>query len=328
MLERYSNHQIKQLRKYIIEAIKKVKAEIPHLTTTDYGTARYYAIIQSLQTALAQTYGDFSAAATKGVDQFTQYQSEFTLKALGGAVAANVKLNVPDYKRIANQALATKIPFTSNQHSVHTALDAFGKAKSDQIVNEIALASSLGESPGQITSRVIGIQTLQKRQAATLVRTINAHLASYARMQTLQANQDVLDGWIAVATLDSHTTLICMGKDGHHYTWSDPQPPYHYNCRTVISPVVKQQYSLPVQGTRAARGPSGKTEQVSGKSTYQSWLKKQPADFQKEVLGEERYKLFTKGGLSLSKFTDSADNTYTLDQLKKLEPLAFKRAGI
>jgi hypothetical protein len=58
--------------------------------------------------------------------------------------------------------------------------------------------------------------------------------------------------------------------------------------------------------------------------TYGGWLKKQPASVQDEVLGIERAKLFRSGKLSIGKFTDDTGKVYTLDQLKKLEPLAFE----
>jgi hypothetical protein len=49
---------------------------------------------------------------------------------------------------------------------------------------------------------------------------------------------------------------------------------------------------------------------------------------QKEVLGETRQKLFAEGKMTLDKFIDHNGQTYTLDQLKKVDEAAFKRAGI
>ncbi len=67
---------------------------------------------------------------------------------------------------------------------------------------------------------------------------------------------------------------------------------------------------------------------TGAKTSYQTWLKRQPAWFQKEVLGPTRYQLFKKGGLSLSSFVDHNNQRYTLDQLRKIESAAFRRAGI
>jgi len=68
--------------------------------------------------------------------------------------------------------------------------------------------------------------------------------------------------------------------------------------------------------------------QTSANTSYETWIKRQPAWFQKEVLGTTRYKLFKKGGLPLDKFVDHNFQQYTLSQLKTVEAAAFKRAGI
>lgn len=67
---------------------------------------------------------------------------------------------------------------------------------------------------------------------------------------------------------------------------------------------------------------------TAAKTNYETWLKRQPAWFQKEVLGPSRYKLFKKGGLKLGSFVDHNNQRYTLKQLKKIEGAAFRRAGL
>ena len=89
-------------------------------------------------------------------------------------------------------------------------------------------------------------------------------------------------------------------------------------------PIVKPEFQLPgFVGTRASM-----TGPVSDKTTYSSWMRKQPASFQDEVLGIEQAKLFRNGGLHLSKFIDKKGVSYSLEELKRLEPLAFERAGL
>lgn len=54
---------------------------------------------------------------------------------------------------------------------------------------------------------------------------------------------------------------------------------------------------------------------VASKTTYQQWLKRQPAAFQDDVLGPTRGRLFREG-LELDKFVDSSGKQYNLDQLR------------
>ena len=67
---------------------------------------------------------------------------------------------------------------------------------------------------------------------------------------------------------------------------------------------------------------------VDSRTTYNSWLKRQPAEFQDEVLGQSGAHFFSPWGLSLSKFTDDSGKLYDLDTLKRMEPLAFEKAKI
>lgn len=54
--------------------------------------------------------------------------------------------------------------------------------------------------------------------------------------------------------------------------------------------------------------------QVPAKTTYDEWLRRQPAAFQDEVLGKRRAKLF-RDGMSLDQFVDRRGNALTLEEL-------------
>jgi len=70
------------------------------------------------------------------------------------------------------------------------------------------------------------------------------------------------------------------------------------------------------------------TGRVPAKVTYNEWLKGQSVEFQNDVLGPTRGKLFRKGGMSLKKFVDKKGATITLDQLADTETAAFRAAGL
>jgi SPP1 gp7 family putative phage head morphogenesis protein len=56
---------------------------------------------------------------------------------------------------------------------------------------------------------------------------------------------------------------------------------------------------------------------VPASTTYEQWLKRQPAAFQKDVLGAKRYDLFSKGKISMDRFVDEASGReYTLAELR------------
>jgi hypothetical protein len=212
--------------------------------------------------------------------------------------------------------------------SISGALDQFGTKKAAEIIGEIQIGSSLGETSQQIGRRLTSIHQLHQDQASSLVRTMTNHVASTARMQTLKANDDILKGKRRIATLDGKTTPFCRSIDNQVVPLDAPSPPFHWSCRTSEIPVLKDEFAREIPGsTRPSIGPDG-VELVSSKTTYQDWLARQPAAFQQDVLGPNRYALFSKGELTLDKFVDDNGKTLTLQQLKDLEPLAFERAGL
>lgn len=100
-----------------------------------------------------------------------------------------------------------------------------------------------------------------------------------------------------------------------------------HNCRTTVVPVLKAEYARDIPGsTRPSKGADG-VAPVNSKTSYPEWLARQPASFQKDVLGRTRYELFSKGKLDIDKFVDNG-RTLTLDQLREREPESFDRAGL
>lgn len=67
---------------------------------------------------------------------------------------------------------------------------------------------------------------------------------------------------------------------------------------------------------------------VPATTTYQDFLKRQPAGFQDEVLGKTKGRLFRSGGLTVDQFVDRAGNELTLAQLAATKPEAFIKAGL
>jgi len=67
---------------------------------------------------------------------------------------------------------------------------------------------------------------------------------------------------------------------------------------------------------------------VPSKTTYNQFLKRQPAAFQDQALGQTKGKLFRKGELDVDKFVDVKGNELTLTQLADSQPEAFVKAGL
>lgn len=212
---------------------------------------------------------------------------------------------------------------------------------------------------------VDGVTQITRRGAEAITRTAVNHVSNQARREFINANADLFDEEQYVATLDSRTTPVCRGNDGKRFPIGrGPIPPLHFNCRSLRVPVIDgdalgQRPAKPVTEkqllrefsekngfpapTKRANLPHGTktqydqfarsrirelTGRVPAKETYQTWLTKQSATFQDDVLGKTRAQLFRKGGITLDRFTNRAGDEIPLSQLARSHAEAFRAAGL
>lgn len=174
-----------------------------------------------------------------------------------------------------------------------------------------------------------GIQNTLGRAARAVVHTAIQHVNSASRAVVWDENSDIVQGYRWVSTLDSRTSPECRALDGQTFELGKgPLPPAHMSCRSttvaVLDPVFDQVRDLLTRAS--ASGP------VPQRMTYYEWLKQQDADFQDSVLGVTRGLLFRNGGLTAEEFARLQLNRFfdplTLEEMRRLKPLAFARAGI
>jgi SPP1 gp7 family putative phage head morphogenesis protein len=201
------------------------------------------------------------------------------------------------------------------------AFDTFAGAVADDVRQMVQAGIVEGRTTQQISrdARKM-VETRSRRQADALVRTITNHVGNQARESFYRENSDLIEAEEYVATLDARTTLFCAGEDGKVFPIGQgPMPPTHYNCRSVRVAVLKKEFRIPTPNAERASvdGP------VNASRTYSGWLKDQSAEFQNEVLGPERARLFRSGEVALDRFTDDIGRVYTLDELRAREGLTL-----
>ena len=142
-------------------------------------------------------------------------------------------------------------------------------------------------------------------QVLTIVRTSINQVSNAATQKVYQANQDITDQYKYVATLDSRTSAICARLDGQIFKYGKgPQPPQHFNCRSVTVAVISDsfldEFGLTREDLNVARVRPSKTglaqmgKTVPANQNYATWLSKQDIALQNEVFGKKRSALFRK----------------------------------
>lgn len=169
-----------------------------------------------------------------------------------------------------------------------------------------------------------GVLSRSTRETEALVRTAVTHISNEGMLGTFADNEDILASVRFVATLDSRTTLICMGLDGTLWPVGSDEieaPPLHWNCRSILAPEVDWEgLSLPEppDSTRSARDPvTGKVERVPSSVFYEQWLRSQPVAAQNEILGPGRARLFRSGKITLADLVRGDRSTVPLSELRE-----------
>ncbi|WP_010219215.1 head morphogenesis protein [Pseudomonas syringae group genomosp. 3] len=330
-VQRYAGGSMKKLAKFIEQAIKAAKGRVAE-GLSQYGTQRYEQQIATLQRDLYFVYSEMSVQAKLDLSDLATYEVAFNAALLGKVIKASVQYSKPSAEMIAASAMADpmylEVGKGRQKISIAGALDEYTTKRSAEIISQVRIGSALGETSQQIARRLNPLGVKQRDQAMALVNTMTNHIASTARVEAFKANDDILEGMKRIATLDGRTTIFCMSVDQTVIPLDGPRPPYHWRCRTSLIPVIKAKYAREIPGSvRPSVGSEGAT-QVSSKTSYPEWLAKQPAAFQRDVLGPSRYDLFSKGELKIERFIDDNGRTLNLEQLKQREPLAFERAGM
>ena len=161
----------------------------------------------------------------------------------------------------------------------------------------------------QIIQKGGQLTTMPNNQIRAIVRSSITQVSDATMTQTAAANPDATSKYRYTAILDTRTSPICRSLDGKVYKWGEgPQPPLHFNCRSMRVPIVK--------------GFAARDAEL--RQSYGEWLMDNPAK-KEQVFGTKtpyfNY-LAKKYGPNdaLRRFVRQDGSELTLEQLKDRYP--------
>ena len=173
---------------------------------------------------------------------------------------------------------------------------------------------------------------LPSAQLKTLSRTAITETSSNVSNATYKLNEDVIDGYQYVATLDSRTSMICGRLDGKVFRLDDSRgvrPPQHFNCRSTTVPVVKSYEDI--SNTKSSRISKRRLKRLSGskrasfngqvasETDYAKFLSEQDNNFKLTVLGNKRrVEIFNTGKLKFTQFSTRDGELVSVSRLEEL----------
>lgn len=128
----------------------------------------------------------------------------------------------------------------------------------------------LGETPKRLINHITKTMQTTKKNARRLVMTEISYFHNTAQINAFKEME--VEEYEILAVLDLKTSSICQDFDGMHFPMSqyragDTAPPFHCNCRSIITPY--SQFSGLKK--RLARGLDGKTYEIPKTMKYHEW---------------------------------------------------------
>lgn len=327
-LQRYAAQESGQFEPYLRQLRNEIRSQVLNFGDDSRTKARLVKMLRDLEDALYGITSDWDAQLLQDLKGLSIYESEFTKETLEKNVVANFTTPTPEQVWAAVkfnplQLEGRAVDFTK-------LLASWSDIEISRLVMGVKTGFVQGLTTRQIVKQVIGdgsLVNVSERNVKSLVHTAIAHVSNQARETTYQKNNDIIQGYQWVSTLDKRTTNLCKARDGMKFYYDDgkphPMPPAHVNCRSTTAPLVSSDYDFLDKGAkRAARGAEG-GQQVAAETTYYEFLAKQPAWFQDEALGPKRGAIFRNSGMTPEEFrvasVDGFGNPLTLKEMAELD---------
>ncbi|MCK4776734.1 MAG: hypothetical protein KAS39_00050, partial [Actinomycetia bacterium] len=339
-IDRFTNSQIQSIRRAVNIAKTDVMGYLDRLNVGEWTEDRLNVVLAEIRAlslgvegqitdGLSEgfvTAGREALAAQNNMLSFGGRIQNFNFAAIGPGQLASMAVNTP----VGGQLLNSWVKRT------------FDKKILGQLREEALAALIKGEAYPAFIKRVSGMFTnLSKTEITTLARSYIQAANVNAQIEVYRQNPEIVQyvKWSAVLEPGYYKTgrgtcIRCAGLDGQIFRLDENPPiPLHPRCRCVLLPVTPsyQELGLDIDEIRDSYRPytmrpdknidAGGTRKILEvgfhQGDYESWFKKRPVSFQKNVLGPSRLKLYQSGKFKFKQFVNnSTGELFTLDELK------------
>lgn len=337
LLERYKADELRRLDAFLREMDRALRERLGRATTTDFQRGRIERLLADIELTMEAVQAPYQRDLFGRMEALGVHEAATEARMLTGG---SFEAAVPSPEQVRAAVLSS--PLSARGAGGGMLLQPFvadwAQADKERVVGAIRRGAFEGKTTEQIIRDIRGTRALgftdgviavNRNAASTVVRTAVQHVASTARMETLKANSDILKGYRWSSTLDGKTSSVCRSLDGQVFEFGKgPVPPAHPNCRSSIVPELIEEFAGLTRGAKRASedGP------VDASLSYYEWLKQQPRSFVEDAIGPTRAALFLEGGIDAEEFArlqlGRNFQPLTLDQLRRLMPHVFERAGV
>lgn len=324
-LQRNASHEVKELEPFIQQMRDEVRKQVLQFGDDNRTRQNLEKLLRDLEDILDGITTAWQDKLTEDLQALGGYEADWTTKTLEDNVG--VDFSAPTVEQVWAAAKWNPIALGDKPADLFGMMAGWGDTEINRLVTGVKMGFVQGKTTRQIVKEVTGpggLADISQRNAATVIRTALNHVSTQAREVTYKKNNDIVEKYEIIATLDSRTSTICRSLDGQEYEiGKGPLPPFHPNCRTTTAPVISSEFDFLDKGAkRAAKGADG-GQQVDASTTYYEFFAKQPAWWQDEAIGPVRGKIFRNSGISPEEFrtisVDGFGRALSLNEMAALD---------
>ena len=350
-LQQYSEGVVRRmislLNRVDVDLSAELAAALERMPADSFTVERLEALLGSVRQLNAAAYASVTEALQGELRAFAAYEAGYQVDLYQSVIPATVQVRYSIASVSPNQVYSAAMsrPFQGSL------LKDFAKELGESRMAKIRNAIRAGYVEGKTASEIVrairgssaanyadGILQRPRRDLMAVVNTAISHTAQVAREQFNEANSDLIKAELFRATLDSKTSPPCRIRDGlkyeagthrpigHKVPWLQGPGRLHWNCRSTSTPVTKswRELGIPIDEMSPSERAS-MDGQVPAETTFASWLQRQSAARQDQVLGPERGKLIREGGLKLPDLYAPNGRYLTLEELRERDAASFAR---
>lgn len=336
-LRAYSDSAVRQmltiLNRSEVALMVELRAVLDRMSPDSFTVQRLESQLGTVRQTIAASYERLSGQLSLEMEDFARYETAWQATTMEAALPAVINVATVAPAQVYAAAMArpfqgallsqwiTTLDTDTATRVRRSIVQGFSESKTtDQIIRDIRGTKARGYKDG--------VLEISRREAEAVVRTALSHTAAVAGEQFETRNADIIKQVRWLSTLDARTSPPCRLRDnllyeagthkpvGHSYPWGAGPGQFHWRCRSTRTFVTKGWKEYGIDSFTPAERAS-MDGQVPATMDYQTWLRKQPAARQNEVLGVERGKLFRSGDLTLDQMYSARGVPLTLEQLRK-----------
>lgn len=301
---------------------------------------RLNALIDEIRGTIRDDYRDMYRNLRSQLIDLGNSESGFFVSSVNDAIGKDLARGAVPAEKL--RGLIDDRAITANANDADTMRGFFEReaaAHHKRAAGALRQGFQAGDNLSQLTARLKTLNGIQEREAVGIARTAYNHVTTNTRLEMMQRNAILFRGIIAVAVLDGNTSHICISRSNGMWNLNTGAPlpeskvripfpgptPWHFGERTQLYPLTKTAEEIGEASERARRALNQlEPEQRAllnadppAEEDYPTWLRRQPAAIQNQVLGPTRRKLWLNGELSLRELVTQKGRPLTLRELAR-----------